>query len=189
MIPLNLIPTSWKIGAAAFAVAALVSAGLGYHHRVYEQGDTAGFQRRDKQAKIDEAAIESQVAARYSKDLADARAETARLQAAADADAVTHQLDKDRHETDIKKHVAAALAGTERLRIATSAAPGCPVRSEAQAAGATAGTGASGETGSDLLPGTAAAIFRIAGDSRQLVLDYNTVVDRYDKIRASCNAE
>lgn len=189
MIPLNLIPLPWKIGAAAFLVVALASAALGYHHHVYEQGDTAGYNRRDAQANRDEAAIESQVAARYSKDLADARTQAASLQAAADADAAFYQQEKDRHEIDIQKHVAAALAGTERLRIGTATPASCPVRSEAPAAGAGVGTTPGGEAGSELLPGTAAAIFRIAGDNRQLVLDYNAVIDRYDKIRTACNAE
>lgn len=180
---------SWRIWLGIGAVVAVVAAGLAYHHSIYMDGDTAGYARRNREAVETEKLIAAQVEKRHAADLAAANTETARLQSVADADALKHQQENDRHEADIKNHVAAALAKRERLYIATGPSASCPVRDQATPKGSAAGTGPGDETRTEIMPDAAAAIYRIAGDSAQLVRDYNTVVDRYDKIRTSCNAE
>jgi hypothetical protein len=186
MIPF--IPTPWKIGAALFAAVALASAAGAYHHHVYEQGDTAGFQRRDAQAKRDEAAIEAQVAERYSTDLASAKAETAQLKYEADVATVARQKERDSHEADIQTHVTAALIGAERMRVPGTTSASGAIRSETTAAGAGTGPSASSTEGAYLLPDTAAAIYRIAGDDWQLVQDYNALLERFNSCRVVANA-
>lgn len=83
--------------------------------------------------------------------------------------------DDEQHAKDLESVRAAARAGTVRLSI-----PGaCRANSSKEASPAPA-TGAEERT--DLLPGTADAVIRIAGDSAQSVRDYNQLLDQYNAV-------
>lgn len=83
--------------------------------------------------------------------------------------------DDEQHAKDLESVRAAARAGTVRLSI-----PGaCRTNASKEASPApTAGA----EERADLLPGTADAIIRIAGDSAKVVRDYNQLLDQYNAV-------
>ena len=89
------------------------------------------------------------------------------------------------HEAAVQKHIGAVLSGVERLRVAVrppaSKAGGRP---ESTAA-APASEPGSAET-AEIMPGVAAAILSIAGDSARDVHDFNELLARYQMIEAAC---
>ncbi|HVG92392.1 MAG TPA: hypothetical protein VNB54_12945 [Alphaproteobacteria bacterium] len=176
MIPLPSVAMLRLCGAIA-AVVAVLGLGTFVHHRIYSQG----WDARDAIAKQDE----RDAAAHYADEVRQAKDATATIKEAADRDAAAFQREREQHEKDISQHVAAALAGVERLRVPVA---GCTVREGAAPASTAAGTGTSDGTPADLMPGTAASILRFAGDSAQLVRDYNKLLERFDTCRAIANA-
>lgn len=172
-----MIPLPWRLGALAAAVVALLGLGTLVYHHIYSQG----WDARDTIAKQQDAAA----AAHYADEVRQAQAQTVAIQAQADRDAAAYQLERDHHEKDIAQHVAAALAGVERLRVPVA---GCTVREGSAPTSAAAPASAVDGTPADLMPGTAASILRIAGDSAQLVRDYNKLLERFDTCRAVANA-
>lgn len=83
--------------------------------------------------------------------------------------------DDEQHAKDLESVRAAARAGTVRLSIPGS----CRANTSQEASPAPA---AGGEERTDLLPGTADAIIRIAGDSAKVVRDYNQLLDQYNTV-------
>lgn len=135
-----------------------------------------------------EKAIEAAADQKYAEELATAKRQAKDLQEKFDKLAVDHLTEKAKNEKAIERHVAAALANTERLSVLTAGAS-CSVPGEAKGEGTGPGAGTSDEARTDLLPSTTATLFRIAGDYGQLVRDYNSVVERYGVIRETCNAD
>lgn len=83
--------------------------------------------------------------------------------------------DDEQHAKDLESVRAAARAGAVRLSI-----PGaCRANAGAQTSVAAP---AGAEERTDLLPGTADAVIRIAGDTAQSVRDYNALLDQYNTV-------
>jgi hypothetical protein len=188
-VNLNLIPWWWKLIGAGLAFAALFAAEQVYEAHLIGKADTAGYARANGEWIAKEAKIESAAVRQAAADTKKAREETAALQLKFDQLGDFQQKARIDHENDIRIAVAGVLAGTERLSIPTAPGSGGALPEIGAVEGAATGTGAAPETRADILPGTAAAIFRFAGDYGQLVRDYNSVVERFDAARASCNAE
>lgn len=183
------IPVWLKQLAAFLALAALVGVLIHFHEKaVFDRGDAAGYARATAEWKKREGQITAAADKRMAEATREADGKTTALQARFDELADRRQQEKANHEKDIARRVAAALSGAERLSVRTSGA-GCPVSGKADRQGAETGAGIAQEARTDLLPGTAAAIFRIAGEYGQLVRDYNAVVDLYAKAEAACNAQ
>jgi hypothetical protein len=188
---MNLIPWWWKLIGAGAIVLAAVLAKQAYDARLVKQGDGIGYARAKGEWAEAERRIKDDAEHEAAIETGKARQETVALQKKFDQLADSQQNDRIDHENEKRIAVAAALAGTERLSF--------PARSESCAGGAVpqagaaedsgTGAGAGAEARTFLLPGTAAAIFRIAADDAQLVRDYNSLVDRYAAARAICNAD
>ncbi len=133
-----------------------------------------------------EASIKDQADNAMAQGIAEAQAKTAAANKKADELTVTNLKQKADYENRLAIHVAAALARTERLSIATGT-PACSVL--VAAAGANPGTASepAGEARSEVLPGVASRILSIAGDSAGTVRDYNTIIDLYNVARETCN--
>ncbi len=176
----------WEALGGALLILGLVFAEQAYEHHLIANGDAAGYARANGEWERKEAKITADAEVKASKKTAEAEAKTATLQAEFDKLADDRQKEKANHEKDTARHVAAAIAGTERLHNPDGGTCGALPGTE-NGQGAEAGSGTPPEARADLLPGTAATILRIAGDYGQLVRDYNTVLDRYQRIEAACN--
>lgn len=97
------------------------------------------------------------------------------LQAEADESEMKRAMDNDQHAKDLAAVRAAARAGAVRLSI-----PGACRPAPSAQAGAAAGPGTEERT--DVLPGTADDLIRIAGDSARDVRDFNDLLDRYNAV-------
>lgn len=155
-----------KPAVIAALVAALLASGLWYRHHVYESGYTAGVA---SQKAIGDAAL--------AKANADARIKQDQLQAEADESEMKRAMGNEKYAKDLEVARADVRAGRERLSIAGA----CSSR-PANSAQAGAATGPGSETRTDLLPGTADALIRIAGASAEDVRSYNALLDRYNAV-------
>lgn len=184
----DIIPWYYKALAGVILVGLVVGGADAYLDHVQSVADKTGYDRATGEWKAKEAGITI---------AADEKVAAANKRAAADTEALQNQFnlladkrqkEKTDHENDKAAAVARALAGVERLRIATtpSTADALPAAGHGESAGPAGGS----ETAStaDLLPETAAVILDVAGDYGQLVRDYNAVVDRYELIEHACNA-
>lgn len=97
------------------------------------------------------------------------------LQLAADESEMKRAVDNDQHAKDLAAVRAAARAGAVRLSIPGACRPAAGAQ-----AGAASGPGAQERT--DILPGTADDLIRIAGDSARVVWDYNDLLARYNAV-------
>lgn len=164
------------------AVVSLLAGGYGMWESHVEQ---VGYERANGEWVIKEGVIAQDVQDKAAQAAKDALFTERELREKFNALTAVRLKEKDDHETDITRHVNAALAHAERLSVATAR---CAVPGQASGTGAAAGAGTGGETRTDLLPATSAAVLRIAGDSAGLVRDYNAVVEQYRAIADSCNA-
>lgn len=185
---MNIVPWYWKLGALVLAVTALLAAGDAYKRHIESVADKAGYDRSEGEWRKREAGIAEAARQHAEAGAKQARDETDALQEKFNAMADTRQKEKAQHEQDKRTAIAAALAGTERLRIPTNPAANCAVREAGNGQDASTGTGVAPTSSADLLPQTAADILDIATDYGQLVRDYNTVVDRYADATRACNA-
>ena len=97
------------------------------------------------------------------------------LQAEADESEMKRAMDNDQHAKDLAAVRAAARAGSVRLSIPGACRP-------APSAQAGVAAGPRTEERTDVLPGTADDLIRIAGDSAKSVYDYNALLDRYNAV-------
>lgn len=155
-----------KPAIIAALVAALLAGGFWYRHHVYESGYTAGVVAQkaiaDKALRLANAANQKK-----SNDLQD------------EVDVLNANKEQDdaQHAKNIDAVRAAARAGTVRLSI-----PGaCTGAAGAGTQASTAGQPVAEER-TNLLPGTADDILRIAGDSAQSVRDFNRLLDQYNAV-------
>lgn len=185
----DIIPWYWKLGAIVLAIAALFAAEQSYEAYLIAKGDAIGAGRvKGKWVKSEaeiKAAAELEAAAETKK----AKAETDALQLKFDQLADRQQKERTDHEFAKRVAVAAALAGAERLSIDTSGGAGGTLPEGGPAESSSAGANPAPAARAYLLPQAAAAVLDFAGDYGQLVRDYNSVLDRFDAARASCNAE
>lgn len=151
-----------KPAIIAGLVAALLAGGFWYRGHVYDAGYAAG--EAAQKAIGDEALRDANTASRERE---------RDLQAQADTANTKRSEDNAKHQTDLEAVRAAARAGAERLSI-PAAARACPAGAAAQASPA---PGPGPQERTDLLPGTADDVFRIAGRSAQDVRDYNDLLD------------
>jgi hypothetical protein len=186
---MSIIPWWWKLLGAVALVGALVVAKNAYDNHLIAQGDAAGATRMQGRWDKAEAAIKADAQRMAAVGAARARAETAALQLKFDQLAERQQKDRLNHENDKRIAVASALAGNVRLSIATTGGASGALPATGTVEGAGPGAGIAREARADLLPETAAAILDIAGDYGQLVRDYNSVVERFNAARMSCNTE
>lgn len=175
-----------KIGLFLAVIGGLFVSEQAYERHLIAKGDTAGYSRAKGEWAASEASIKADAEAKAGKKTKEAEAKTDKLQKDFDTLADDRQKDKAKHETDKNRAVANALAGRERLRNPDGSTCGALSRTE-NGQGAEAGAGTSPAKGSDLMPETAATILSIAGDTAQIVRDFNTVLDRYQRIEAACN--
>jgi hypothetical protein len=186
---MSVIPWWWKLLGAMALVGALAVVKNAYDGHLIAKGDAAGAARVQGRWDKAEAAIKADAQRMAAVDTARARAETAALQLKFDQLAERQQKDRLDHENDKRIAVAGALAGHVRLSIATAAGASGTLLEAGTVEGAGSGASAPAEARANLLPETAAAVLGIAGDYGQLVRDYNAVVERFDAVRTSCNAE
>lgn len=183
----NLIPL-W--GRALIIIAAIMTAIGGYfawQSHIEGIGDKAGYSRAQGEWMAKEAVITAAAEAKLAAAVAAANAKQKALQDQFDTLAETGRKERASHEQDTASHVAAALAGTERLRAGTDRTCGA-VSAGAAPAGAGPGAGTGPAQDDALLPDFSAEIFRFAGDYSAAVSDYNRLLDRYNAARAVCNA-
>jgi hypothetical protein len=181
----NLFGAWWLRGAL---VCVLIAGVVGYHHHITSTAYKAGYAARDAKAIKDEALITQQVAAHIADDKKKADEQTKLLADQAKQSNIALQALKVKHEQDISNHVAAALAGVERLRN-PDAGTCSTVRSETASASPGIGKRPSAEENGYVMPATSAIIFRIAADSATTVRDYNALLDRFNACRATVNAD
>lgn len=171
---------------ASLVIALIVGAGV-YHHKITTDAYKAGYAAREAIAVENELRITHQVAKQRAEDQAKADAETKRLKDEALAQAAANKIERVKHEKDVESRVANALAGREWLRVQTTTAD-YPIRSETASSSAGIGATFGGEKEAYLVPRYAATIYRIAGDSAQLVHDYNELVDKFNQCRDVANS-
>ena len=171
----------------SLVIALFVGAAV-YHHKITTDAYKAGYAAREAIAVETELRITHQVAKQRAEDQAKADAETKRLKQNADNLAAQQKIERAKHEKNVQDHIAAALAGREWLRVQTTGAS-YPIRSEASPESAGIRAAAGSEKGAYLVPESAATIYRIAGDTAQLVHDYNALLDRFNECRATANAD
>lgn len=176
--------SAWWLRASL--VIALIVGGAAYHHKITTDAYKAGYAEREAIAVETELRITHQVAKQRAEDQAIADAETKRLKDNAIALAKQNKIERDKHEREIESRVAGALAGREWLRVQTTGAD-YSLRGEAAPTSAGIGATTGDEKGAYLVPRYAATIFRIAGDTAQLVYDFNEVVDRFNECREVAN--
>lgn len=98
--------------------------------------------------------------------------------------AIARHEDKLKHENQLASLRAAALAGTERLRCPAARIHANPAPADTAIA---SGLGSEARSG-ELMSGTAADLFRIAGSIAEGVRRENALIDAYAAARATCNA-
>ncbi|MFS2004597.1 hypothetical protein ACEN9F_13325 [Duganella sp. CT11-25] len=189
MMSIDVIPWWWKLLGAGALLAGLFVAEQAYESHLVKQGDISGYARAKGEWASAESRIKAEAERLASEETKKAREETAALQLKFDQLGDVQQKARIDHENDIRIAVAGVLAGTERLSIPTAAGSGSALPEAGAVESAAAGAGAAPEARVELLPGVSAAIFRFAGEHGQLVRDYNDVLDRFDAVRASCNAD
>lgn len=161
---MSLVPT-WPIAVGTLVIGLLAGAGTDH---LWMNHEVAAAEKRYDDLKSN-----------HETALARANATNAKrqdeLQLAADESEMKRAVDNDQHAKDLAAVRAAARAGAVRLSI-----PGaCRPAASAQA-GTAAGPGSEERT--DILPGTADDLIRIAGDSAKSVSDYNALLDRYNAV-------
>jgi hypothetical protein len=144
-----------------------------------------GYNTAETAAKAREARADADALARLETAAKGAQARERALRD--ELDAATTKRDKENadHEKTISDLRARARAGDLRLR-ADLTAGSCDRNPPAAGSGLAVGPG--DQARADLVPGTADALLRIAGDSARLVRDYNALVDAYNAARLTCNA-
>jgi hypothetical protein len=170
-------------------IGGVVAAEQAYEAHLIAKGDAIGAGRVKGEWVKSEAGIKAAAELEAAAETKKAKAETDALQLKFDQLADRQQKDWTDHEFAKRIAVAAALAGDERLSIDTTGGSGRALPEGGPAEGSSAGTNATPAPRTYLLPATAAAILDIAGDYGQIVRDYNDLLDRFDAVRASCNAE
>jgi len=154
---MSLVPT-WPIAAVALMIG--LATGASVDHRYMAR-------KYDK------------LVAQHTSALALANAANAKrqeqLQIEADESEMKRAMSNDQHAKDLAAVRAAARAGTVRLSI-----PGACRSAAGAQAGAAAGPGPEERT--DVLPGTADDLIRIAGDSARDVRDFNDLLARYNAV-------
>lgn len=165
-------------------LAALVALWAGYgwwEAKVEARGEA----RAEERWMAREKAIEAAAKDKYVQKLEEALTRQRALQTLVDNQTADRADWEKKHETAASKRIAAALADNDRLRVqvraASRALPGVAV---GEATSAAAPPGAAEEA--DLMPGVAAAVLRIAGDSARTVRDYNDLLGRYQGLEAAC---
>lgn len=177
----DVIPLSWKIGAAALLVAAVT----GWHMHAVSAAHTAGVQqestRRDGVDAINSARAKDELAAMNEKVL-DATRQIIDTQA---------RLQKLQTENDHEKAISSQrqsdlLAGRERLRILTTARHPDQAGAPASTAAATVdqGTGAL----ADIDPGVAAGLDGIRERHNEAVRRLVACVAAYDAVKAAADS-
>ncbi len=163
----------------AFAGVVLGGVWLGLH-----EIEQHGYARAKTEWIASEAKITAAAEADKMKSLEIAREREAVLSAKLSDLETTSQLQKKSYEKALSRLTADVVDGKRRLSVAIS---GSSIRNTCPT-GDPATPGESGDQArADLMPGTAAAILRIAGGAGQLVRDYNEVVARYNAVRDECN--
>lgn len=175
----------WRAGGIALLVATVFGAHAWSVGQAASAADAAGYARADEKWLRREEGIR----AAAGEETRRARAETAALQTRFDQLGDVQHNERINHEITKSIAVAAALAGTERLSVAVNGAAAGAVSAGRASEGPALGAGLAAAARADLMPGTAAVVFRLAGEHGQLVRDYNAVVERYEIARATCNAE
>lgn len=117
----DVIPLSWKLGAAAIALALVASAAACYHHHVFAQGEAHDKARSD--------AVLARINAQADSKLAAANAALADKEAKL-AEALAH-LDLTRQDLDHEKSISsdqqrALIAGDKRMSVLTRQHPVYP---------------------------------------------------------------
>ncbi len=172
------------------ALALLGGAVFGFEHwkhGIEDAADQRGYDRADKMWKIKEAEVAKQVEDQKATDAAEAKRREDALRKQYDDAQVARAKENEDAKKKLESHVAAALAGAERLSFGTDRTCGA-VRDQAAPADPAAAGGTEDEARAYVLPGVAATIFRIASDSAAAMRDYNRVLDLYDKAMTTCNA-
>lgn len=93
-------------------------------------------------------------------------------------------IERAKHATEVSVLRATVRAGDVRLSVPVAR---CAIPASAAAASPAAVAAPGSEARTDLVPGTADAIFRLAGQSADDVRDYNEVIERFEDMRAVCN--
>ncbi len=177
-----------KIGVVLAIIGGIV---FGFNHwksGIEDAADKRGYDRRQAEWVVAEAGIKLAAETEAAKGLMEANAKTAAIQAKFDQGQVDRLKEKKNAEEKLAGHVAAALAGTERLSFDTGRT-GCAIPAEGKAGDPASPAGSAGEARTYVLPGVAAAILRIARDSSSLVRDFNDVVEAYNSCRATANSD
>lgn len=140
---------------------------------------------------IEQSGYDRAVSERQAADALHLEAETKRvrksesdLQDALYNAAIVRQEDKLRHENELASLRAAAIAGTERLRCPAARIHADPTPHDTTPA---SGLGDQARSG-DIVPGTAADLFRIGASIADGVRRENALIDAYAAARATCNA-
>jgi hypothetical protein len=183
------VETLIKVLLVLGLVGGVVAAEQTYEAHLIAQGDAIGAGRVKGEWVKSEAGIKATAEREAAAETKKAHAETDALQLKFDQLADRQQKERTDHEFAKRIAVAAALAGDERLSIDTTGGSGRALPEGGAAEGAAAGADAAPAARAYLLPKSAAAVLDFAGDYGQLVRDYNSVLERFDAARASCNAE
>ncbi len=155
----------WRQILGALVVVAALGALSWYGHERY----AAGFHEATEQQ-----------AARIADEREASRQRAEVLADEMNMAAVERQKERFEHEKIVAGLRADVRRGAVVLRV--------PVAASSCENSSVAG-GLSTETGHELMPETAVDILDVASGIRQSVLDYNAVVDTYEKARAACNGQ
>lgn len=167
----DVIPTSWKVGAALLLIGVLFAVDA---YRVHE-ADQTGYVR----ATTERAARDG---AQKIADDAKAANDTKTRQEKADIEAAQRQQEKAKYEATIEDFRAAARRGNSGMR-----APGACIPAASPGVGAGPAGGPVAETGYVLMPETAESVLDAAAVIRQGVLDRNALIDKFNECRAAAN--
>jgi hypothetical protein len=175
--------------ARLLLLAALTGGVAWLHHKVYHEG----WHDRDVTAIADAKVKQDQVnaadaAAATQLSEANARVSGLQLTLTTTVSSLTtkHKTEMNNANDKINNLIADVHAGKLRLSIALS--PGaCNSSGQNQSAGSASGI--SDEARADLMPETADALIRIAGDGDAAVRRANACVDVYNALKESINAQ
>lgn len=177
----DVIPLSWKIGAALVLCSALWVGYAYWHHEVYQDGyDVAEALYKKREAKATSDALAEKGKLDSSVKLKQAELDSALSKLSSkEKEYRDEQIKSSAYQRDL-------AAGNKRLRVLTTANPNCSAGKNQ--GGVAAGVGNASETLADLPPRIAANLDRLRSNENEAIRRLDACVDAYEAVRAAANA-